>query len=161
MKQNQGDQDNRGLAGSVEKLRSELDSWLGYAMEKGEQAIESIGLKGGSSPGPIVPRFDIAELADAVQVDVDLAGVSPDSVEVTITGNMLTVAGERAPQDYPEGHKLHLRERQAGKFSRSVPIPVSVNPDEITAETNNGVLTIRLPRLDNPDERRIKVNVVG
>jgi HSP20 family protein len=160
MNENECDKGNAGLAGSVEKLRSELDSWLGYAVEKGEQAIESIGLKS-TGPGPIVPRIDIAELVDAVQVDVDLAGVSPDSVEVTIVGNILTVAGERARQDYPEGHKLHLRERQAGKFSRSVPIPVSVNPDEVTAETKNGVLTVRLARFQNPDERRIKVNVVG
>ena len=160
MNENKGDQESSGIAGSVEKLRSELDSWLGYAMEKGEQAIETIGLKG-SSPGPIVPRFDIAELTDAVQVDVDLAGVSPDSVEVTIVGNILTVAGERPQSAYPDGHKMHLRERQSGKFSRSVPIPVSVDPDAVTAETKNGVLTIRLTRLQNPDERKIKINVVG
>jgi len=54
-----------------------------------------------------------------------------------------------------------LRERQAGKFSQSVPIPVSVDADGVTTETKNGVLTIRLPRVINPDERKIKVNVVG
>lgn len=152
--------DNDGLAGSVEKLRTELDSWLGYAVEKGEQAIESMGL-GGTQAGPIVPRFDVAELTDAVQVDVDLAGVVPESVDVTIAGNVLTISGERPQYDYPEGTKLHLRERQAGKFSRSVPLPIAVDSDNVTAQTKNGVLTVRLPKLQAQAERKVKVNVVG
>ena len=156
MNHNQDD----GLAGSVEKLRTELDSWLGYAMEKGGQAIESMGLKG-TDAGPIIPKFDVAELADSVQVDVELAGVKPDSVDVTIAGNVLTIAGERPLVGYPEGTKVHLRERQSGKFSRSVPLPIAVDPDQVTAETKNGVLTVRLAKPQVQSERKIKVNVVG
>src|SRR5262245_14571797 len=83
---------DRPIAASVEKLRRELDHWLDVAWSQGEKALDAVGLRGGIG---WTPAIDVVERGDEVYVYVDIPGVNPQSIELTIAGNMLTLKGEK------------------------------------------------------------------
>src|SRR5262245_22935520 len=134
-----GTRADRPLTASVEKLRRELDHWLDVAWSQGEKALDAFGLKGGWAPA-----VDIVERGDDILVFVDVPGIDPHGIELTLAGNMLTLRGERfCVRGDDDGH-VHLRTRPRGKFQRSIPLPIPVNSDKVSAEAKDGVLTIRL-----------------
>ncbi len=145
------------VTASVEKLRHELDRWLDAAVSQGERALEAVGIR--ESGGPWVPAIDIVETPDEVLVDIDLPGVDPQSVNITLAGNMLTLEGERTQPAEIEGMTTHTQERARGSFSRSIPIPAPVNSEDVSAEAENGVLHVRLSKSERAKARKIEINV--
>jgi HSP20 family protein len=145
---------DRPLAASVEKLRHELDHWLGVAWSRGERALDSFGL---ATAGSWLPAFDVVETPDEIRVLVDLPGVDRDAIDVSLTGNMLTVRGERPAISLDEEHVAHARHRASGSFSRSIPMPAPVNDDDISAEVLEGVLTVLLAKSDEAKPRKITI----
>ncbi|MCA9096139.1 MAG: Hsp20/alpha crystallin family protein [Planctomycetaceae bacterium] len=125
---------------SLDRLRREFDNMLDRARTKGGQALDLFGLKSGSH----VPFADVVELDDEVRVIVDLPGVAPDQVDLSLTGNMLTIRGNRPTGDQPESATTHLCERPRGDFERVLPLPTEVDPDQVNAHADNGVLTVTL-----------------
>lgn len=144
------------IQASVERLRHEFDRWLELAMSQGERALDVIRPRGDR---PWMPMIDLVETENEVLVYVDLPGVDPKSVDITLTGNMLTLKGEKASIQAEEGRSVHLRERARGPFCRSVPMPVPVNPDDVAADARDGVLRIRLAKPDRLKSRQVQVNV--
>lgn len=141
---------------SVERLRQELDRWLEVAWSQGERAIDSLGLRGGERDW--CPPIDIRETAESVLVDVELPGVHPTAVDVTLAGHMLTIT---APIDVgPETGEVRRQERPRGRFKRSIPLPVSVDPDQVEAESKHGVLQVRIGKTENAKEKRVPVRSV-
>ena len=140
---------------SVERLRQEFDRWLEVAMSQGERALDAFRPRGPDRTwGPAV---DLLETPGEVLVYVDLPGVDPKSVDITLVGNMLTLRGEKSSLSAEEGRTLHLRERSRGPFQRSIPMPVPVNADDVTAEAVDGVLKIRLAKADQARARQIQI----
>ena len=80
------------LTASVEKLRHELDRWLEFAVTQGERAIEAIRPRDAAVAW--IPPVDVVESAEEILVVVDLPGVDPKSVDVSLAGNMLTLSGD-------------------------------------------------------------------
>lgn len=146
------------LTGSVERLRQEFDRWLETAMSQGGRALNAIGLRSG---GKWTPPVDVVETPDEVLVTVDLPGVAASAVGVTLAGNMLTLKGESASIDAPEDRRVHMTERCHGPFERSVPMPVPVEPESVSAEARDGVLTVRLPKAERAKTRQIPVSTGG
>ena len=100
---------------------------------------------------------DVVETDTAFEVTLDLPGVDPEKVDVHVSGNVLTVRGER-PDKKPESDKVtHRLERRKGAFSRSVTLPCAVVDDEVAAEYKDGVLTITLPKCEEARSRKIAV----
>jgi HSP20 family protein len=143
------------LQTSVERLRHEFDRWLEAAMSQGERALDAIRPRG--SDRGWMPFIDLLETPNEVLVLADLPGVDPKSVDITLTGNMLTLRGEKSSLGAEEGRVLHVRERTRGPFQRSIPMPAPVNPDDVTAEADHGVLRIRLAKADRAKARQIQV----
>ena len=141
---------------SVERLRGEFDRWLDVARAQGGRALDAFGLRG--EPGSI-PPLDLIETPEEFLILVDLPGMEPGSVEVTLAGNMLTLRGEKPLTQTPEGHVVHRSERSFGRFTRSVPMPAPVNPEAVSAEAKDGVLRIRLAKLDRMGSRQIPIQV--
>lgn len=139
---------------SLEWLRRELDNLLETARSGGERALESMGVLGAGRSW--TPSADISEFGDEIRVSVDLPGVSAEAVDVLLVGNMLTVKGERRMASTP-GEQIYQRERSSGTFSRSIPLPVPVEADSVSAEVRNGVLQIRLSKAERAKTRSIKV----
>jgi HSP20 family protein len=105
------------------------------------------------------PSVDIYETKDEVVVKAAVPGVRPEDLEVTVSGNTVTLRGElREEQEAREGSWVR-QERRFGAFTRSFVLPVEVVADRATAEYEHGVLTLRLPKAEAVKARTIKVKV--
>ena len=103
-----------------------------------------------------LPRVDIVETGDALEILADMPGVTRDSVEVTLEQRVLTVRG-RAEVPAPEGMApLHL-EYEPGDYERSFALSDAVDPAGIEARVRGGVLHLRLPKAGPAELRRIEV----
>jgi HSP20 family protein len=143
------------LTASVEKLRQELDRWLDFAVTQGERAMDALRPR---TSGRWVPAVDLVETPDEILVTVDLPGGDPQTLDVQLAGNLLTLSGTKPPTPCAEG-TIHLSERQAGPYSRSIPLPAPVNPDAVAAEARDGVLRIRIGKSERAKPRHIQVKV--
>jgi HSP20 family protein len=147
------------LKDSVDKLRRDMERVMEAVVEQGGRALDKFGLR--TAGGPWLPAVDLVETADEVHVLVNLPGVDPDSVDLQVVGNMLTINGETSQCEAGEDETTHLSERGCGPFSRSLPMPVSVNSESVSAEVNQGVLTIKLSKAEHLKPRKIPVIVGG
>lgn len=142
---------------SVEKLRGELDRWLDSARSQGDRAMDALGIRLGSER---IPAIDIIERPDAIVVEANLPGVAPSMVDVTVGGNVLTISCEIARPDVRPQDQLRLEERSKGPFKRSIPLPEGINPDDVTAQSRHGVLTVRVGKLRPDEPKRVVVTEV-
>lgn len=141
----------------AEKLRDVIAGWIDTVASQGERAIDSLGLRGCGKPW--FPQVDVVEGLEQVFVRVDLPGVDPEKVEILLVGNMLTVKGEQACCPVQPGQSTHRCERPAGAFSRSIALPVAVNPEKVSADSKNGVLTVTLAKEERAKARQIPIGV--
>jgi len=93
-----------------------------------------------------MPRIDVKERADAYSIEVDLPGVDPAEVKVTLENSVLSISGERKREHQEKGTHQYRYERSYGSFCRSFELPNDVAPDKLTATSKNGVLTILVPK---------------
>lgn len=142
---------------SFEKLRQELDHLLESAWSNGGKALDRFGLR--PAAGSFEPVLDVIETEEHVIVVVDVPGIDASGVDVSLIGNMLTLRGERLPVLVGEGDRRHLNELRGGKFTRSIPLPVAVDPEKVSAAARNGVLTIHLGKQHIAQPRQIPVSV--
>jgi HSP20 family protein len=102
------------------------------------------------------PALNVWEKGDRLLAEAEVPGLSMDDLEIFVSGNELTVRGERRPV-HPEGASYHRRERGVGSFTRAVRLPVDVDAGKVQARLNNGVLTITLPKSQAAQPRKIEV----
>ena len=144
---------------SLNRLRSEFENWLNMVVQQGEKALGAFGLNPQSA---FQPDIDIVETSEAVCICIDIPGIDPETVDLSIAGSMLRVRGLRTSCNASRGEdaRVHLQERLTGSFDRSIPMPCQVMADDISAEANHGVLTVKLPKPEpeRPHEIKIKVN---
>lgn len=105
-------------------------------------------------PSSWSPAVDLVETPEALTLWADLPGVDPSSVDLTVTGQVLTLRGNRSTSAEGRGHSL---ERASGPFHRQVDLPCEVNVESIVAEARDGVLTVKLPKADVHLPRTIPV----
>lgn len=119
-----------------------------------EQSVKTL-----SSAAAGYPAVDVYETGSAVIVrTVPLAGIDPSSIEVSMENNVLTISGTTQPDaDIPEDVRYLVRERRFGQFSRSVRISPKVKPEAAQARIRDAVLTITLPRAEDPRPQIIDI----
>jgi len=101
--------------------------------------------------------IDMYETRDEVVVKAALPGIKPEEVEVSITGNTLTIKGESS-QENETKEKDHIRKaRRFGSFTRSVTLPSGLKPDKAEATFEDGVLTLKVPKSEEVKPKTIKV----
>jgi HSP20 family protein len=105
-----------------------------------------------------VPPVNVRETGDEIALDIELPGINPDNVEITVENGTLTVSGEKR-EERKEGEegRYHLVERSYGSFSRSFTLPQGIDEEQINAEFNNGLLSVRIPKAALPQPRRIQI----
>jgi len=101
------------------------------------------------------PAVDIYETNDEMIVVVEVPGVDPASIDLAVTGDVLSIRGSKEPAALPESVP-HLRERRFGAFHRQVSVP-DVDFDKAQAEANHGVLKIRIPKRSAAKPRTIPI----
>ena len=106
-----------------------------------------------------VPNVDINEFEDRFQLYVDVPGVDPKDVEITLETGVLTISGERFVQAEKADENMirRRRERGSGRFYRRFILPESVDAEKVKATDRHGVLEISIPKLAKAMPRKIKV----
>jgi len=113
----------------------------------------SLGVERGTSA---FPPLDIRSDAENVYVVVEMPGVPLEAVDLSITGDTLSLKGERRPPEVAE-ERFHRRERPFGFFNRLVSLPERVDTEKIKAVLKDGILTVTLPKSEAGKPRQIKV----
>jgi HSP20 family protein len=103
------------------------------------------------------PRLDFSETDKEYVVRLEAAGIPKDDLEVNLEGQTLTLAGRRHFEAEQKGEEYFWREREEGRFVRSVQLPSPVLGDQIDARYADGVLTVRLPKAQTTARTAIKV----
>ena len=103
------------------------------------------------------PAIDLSETPTELVLVVDLPGVQPSTIDLSLTGNVLSLRGEKAAVEVPDGHN-RARERPVGSFHRQVTLTEAVNFDQVQAEAKDGVLTVRLPKQETAKPRTIPIH---
>jgi len=122
----------------IEKMESNND-WMEENNEEGQLTV------------------DVYQTTNDIFVKAIVAGLKPDDLDITITRDMVTIRGSREESHRIEEDDYFCQELYWGAFSRSVLLPQEVNPDEAEATTKNGLITIKLPKLDKKRIQKLKV----
>lgn len=101
---------------------------------------------------------DVIETAEMVTVNVEIPGIDPKDVDISITGNILTIKGEKKGEKEEKGKQYHRVERSYGSFARNVEIPSLVDAEKIKAEYKNGVLKITIPKSEKAKPKQITIS---
>ena len=115
-------------------------------------------------PSPFRPvgmdlALDMYETDDDIVVKVAVPGIKPEDIEITLTGDTLTIKGEAKREENIEEWNYIRQERSYGRFSRSITLPGKLVADNTKAEFEHGVLTLTVPKIAEVKPRSIKVKV--
>jgi HSP20 family protein len=107
--------------------------------------------------GEWFPDFEVKDNGERYIVRGDVPGLTEKDLEVTLAGNVLTIAGKREEEKKEEKDKFYTYERTYGSFSRSFVLPEGVDTEHIATELEDGVLTLALPKTTQVATRKIDV----
>jgi len=105
----------------------------------------------------VVPPINLYDAGEAYILTAQLPGVSPEEVDLSITGETLTVRGDRRRPDGVSEESYRRQERQFGRWTRTVTLPDRVDGAKVSATFADGVLTVTLPKADEARPRQISV----
>lgn len=134
--------------GDLAALRRRMDDMAGALLGWGESAAGSDVMW--------TPPMNVREDENSYHVELELPGVSPDQVELSVENNVLRVSGEKQ-EVRSEGESVHVYERCYGRFERELTLGRDVDPETIQAGFDNGVLGITLPKREQAKPRRIEI----
>jgi len=109
--------------------------------------------------GAFVPPVDIYEDEHSIQLKLEVPGIDQKDLDVKVENNVLTVTGERKFEKEEKEENFRRVERRYGSFTRSFTLPNTVNPEDVGAYYNDGVLKIRLGKRAEAKPKQIKVNI--
>lgn len=101
--------------------------------------------------------IDVYQTDSDIVIKSTIAGVDPEDIDISITNDMVTIKGKRTKDEKVETESYYYQELYWGAFSRSVILPVEVDADRAKASIKNGILSIRLPKVEKVKTKKIKV----
>ena len=96
---------------------------------------------------------------EGILLMAELPGVNPNDLNISVTGDTLTITGSRLAEKMPDSVQYHRQERGFGEFHRTFQLPYSVNKNDVAATVQNGILRVTLPRAEAEKPRQIPVAV--
>lgn len=105
----------------------------------------------------VFPPLNVSEDKDNLYVRAELPGINPSDIEISVEGDTLTLRGERKSAEVGENVSYHRREREFGRFRRSLTLPTRINTDKVEAVFKNGILRITLPKAEEVRPKQIAV----
>jgi HSP20 family protein len=105
------------------------------------------------------PSIDISETKDDFVVKAELPGLEAKDVNVSISGDILTIKGEKKAEEEEKDEHYHCVERYSGSFQRVFQLPSGVKADKIEANFDKGVLKVTLPKVEEAKKKEIEVKV--
>ncbi|MBN1450566.1 MAG: Hsp20/alpha crystallin family protein [Anaerolineales bacterium] len=113
--------------------------------------------KGRVFNSPSYPAINIWTNEDGQVISAEMPGVHPDDIDIDVTGDALSISGERKPDEVARDARYHRRERSCGSFSRTIQLPFIVDTSKVEASFKNGVLLISLPRAEADKPKKITI----
>jgi HSP20 family protein len=120
-------------------LRQEMDRLFDRFLEP-SRADEFFSL------GEWAPSLDLTETKDALVAKVEVAGIDPKDIQVSLQEGVLTIRGEKKQEKEEKDARQHRVERSYGAFTRAIRLPLAVDGEKVTASFKNGLLTVTLPK---------------
>jgi HSP20 family protein len=114
----------------------------------------------GSQARTWAPVLDIHETKDDLVLNFELPGVTDKDVSLSITGDLLTLKGERGTNRDLKDESVYHVERVYGKFERSVQLPMPVQAEKVKATYRDGVLEVKLPKAEEVKPKEIKIDII-
>ncbi len=137
--------------GELSSLRREMDRlWENFF---GERPLGRIWER------EWAPSLDMSETKDNYVVKAEVPGIDAKHIDISLTGDVLTIKGEKKQEKEEKEEDYHLVERSYGSFSRSVRIPAEVESNKIKASYKNGILAITLPKSEKVKAKEVKIKV--
>ena len=112
-----------------------------------------------SGSGAWMPPMDVTESEKEVIVRCEIPGVDPENLSITVSGDILTLSGEKSDSAEKKGENYYRTERRFGSFRRNIQLPAAVDPDKVSAKYRDGVLAITMERKERAAAKRIAVSV--
>lgn len=131
----------------LERMRRQMD-WLTGGLSRGRLREPAAG---------VFPLMNVAEDKDNYYVRAELPGLRADELDISVTGDTLSISGERKLPVENEKAQYHRREREAGRFSRIVSLPAQMDTGKVEARCTDGVLTVVLPKAEAARPKQIAV----
>ena len=122
-----------------------------------EESFLRPSLLGGNEVAAGMLPLDVYETDNAIVVKAAVPGVKPEDIEVTVTGDLLTIKGEFKSEQNEEKRNYVRQERRYGSFARQVTLPAGVDANACRANFENGLLTLELPKVEEAKAKSIKV----
>ena len=131
----------------LDRMRRQMD-WLTGGLSRGVLSEPAAG---------VFPLMNITEGKDNYYVRAELPGFEADDLDISVTGDTLSISGERKLPVEDEKVRYHRREREAGRFSRIVSLPAQMDTGKVEARCMDGVLTVILPKAEAAKPKQITV----
>jgi len=109
--------------------------------------------------GEWAPALDVSETDTKVTVKAEVPGMDPKDIDVSVTGDTLTIRGEKKKESETKDQNYYRMERRYGSFQRVVALPAAVDPSKVTAEYKNGVLAVTMDKKEHTKSRNIQIKV--
>ena len=140
----------KGEDWGLSQMRREMDRIF-------DRFSEAWPFRGFSETGRWMPSVDVSETDKEVIVRAELPGMDPKEIDISLSGNVLTIKGERKHEREEKKENFHLVERGSGSFSRTLQLPVEVKADKVKASYKDGVLSISMPKTEPEAVKKIEV----
>ena len=137
-------------------------NWAFQDFDRFRRQLDDIygALSGGALQRPsagVFPLINLTENKENYYVRAELPGINSADLDIQVTGEGISIAGERKIPVEENDVKYHRRERESGRFSRVINFPGEVNVDSVKATVTDGVLTVTIPKAEAAKPRQIKV----
>ena len=133
---------------NVEKNIEIKNSSLSFEEEKEEEDVLS-------GEGQLM--VDVYQTPTEIVIKSTVAGVNPEDIDISIVNDMITIKGRRVLDENIKNEDYFYQECYWGSFSRSIILPMEIDSDRVNASLKNGILTIRLPKIDKNRVKKIRI----
>lgn len=136
-----------GLHGPLARLQHDMDR-LTSALTGAEEGVPSAG---------VFPAMNVTQDPDSFFLRAELPGIDPKMLEISAVRNRIMISGERRLDDETSDVSYHRREREGGRFSRTLVLPTEIDAERVNASYKHGLLTITLPKAEIAKPKQIRV----
>jgi HSP20 family protein len=109
--------------------------------------------------GEWAPRVDLTDSPEMLTARIEIPGIDPKDIQVTLVHDLLTIKGEKRAEDDRKGEKILRVERAYGSFERSIKLPMPVDAQKVNATFKNGLLVIEMPKVPELKGMNIPIKV--
>lgn len=146
-----------GLNGDLARLRGEMEQTFERFFNEPFGLAEPKALR---TEGWL-PALDVSETNDGVTIRAEVPGVDAKDLDIGVVGRTLSIAGKKEEHQEKTGENFYRCERSFGSFRRTIELPETIDADKVSAESDNGVVTIRVAKKPGAKARQIEVKPVA